>query len=187
MYQAVPPAAARPWRIDLGMARQFLRDQPLQLRVKFNSAVKSPSGTFDALPPGSSLPRAADLEVRFGQPIPVAELRSRIAGLARSEGYKAATQVIEDAVRTLRESARGAERPPRVDADQIPAGYSSQIESESNPDPTSTSGVDVGIGRDENAATAEISRPFVPSVAPPQAARSRGRDNHPRRPAQGRP
>jgi long-chain acyl-CoA synthetase len=68
------------------------------------------SGTFDALPPGKSVPRAADLEVRFGQPIAVAELRSRIAGLARSEGYKAATQVIEDAVRTLREASRGERR-----------------------------------------------------------------------------
>ncbi len=68
------------------------------------------SGTFDALPPGRGVPRAADLEVRFGQPIPVAELRSRIEGLARSEGYKAATQVIEDAVRALREAARGERR-----------------------------------------------------------------------------
>jgi hypothetical protein len=49
MFQAVPPGTPRAWKIDLGLARHFLRDQPLQLRVKFNSAVKSPSGTFDAL------------------------------------------------------------------------------------------------------------------------------------------
>jgi long-chain acyl-CoA synthetase len=64
------------------------------------------AGTFDALPPGASLPKKADLEVRFGKPIRVAELRERTAGLPKSDGYKAATQVIEDAVRALREDQR---------------------------------------------------------------------------------
>ena len=48
-YQLVPPAYSREWQIDLGFARNFLHDQPLQLRVKFNTADKSPSGTFVAL------------------------------------------------------------------------------------------------------------------------------------------
>ena len=48
-YQLVPPGYERPWKIDLGLRAKFLRDQPLQLRVKFNSAEKSPSGTFVAL------------------------------------------------------------------------------------------------------------------------------------------
>jgi hypothetical protein len=48
-YQLVPPAYTREWRIDLGFAKNFLRDRPLQLRVKFNSANKSASGTFDGL------------------------------------------------------------------------------------------------------------------------------------------
>ena len=48
-FQLVPPGYSREWRIDLGFAKKFLRDKPLQLRVKFNSANKSPSGTFDAL------------------------------------------------------------------------------------------------------------------------------------------
>ena len=48
-FQLVPPGYSREWRIDLGFAKNFLRDKPLQLRVKFNSANKSPSGTFDAL------------------------------------------------------------------------------------------------------------------------------------------
>ena len=47
-YQLVPPAYSRVWQIDLGFARNFLHDQPLQLRVKFNTADKSPSGTFIA-------------------------------------------------------------------------------------------------------------------------------------------
>jgi hypothetical protein len=48
--EVVPPGyTSRPWQIDLGFAKNFLRDKPLQLRVKFNSAQKSPSGTFFAL------------------------------------------------------------------------------------------------------------------------------------------
>ncbi len=47
--QIVPPAYAHRWRIDLGRAARYLRDRPLYLRVKFNAAQKSPSGTFDAL------------------------------------------------------------------------------------------------------------------------------------------
>jgi hypothetical protein len=49
--QVVSPGTYRypPWQINLGFARHFLRDQPLYLRVKFNSAEKSPSGTFGAL------------------------------------------------------------------------------------------------------------------------------------------
>ncbi|MGD0252119.1 MAG: ABC transporter permease [Verrucomicrobiota bacterium] len=48
-YQLVPPAYSRAWQIDLGFAKNFLRDKPLQLRVKFNAAQKSASGTFLAL------------------------------------------------------------------------------------------------------------------------------------------
>jgi hypothetical protein len=48
-FQLVPPGYSRQWQIDLGFAKNFLRNQPLQLRVKFNSAQKSPSGTMVAL------------------------------------------------------------------------------------------------------------------------------------------
>jgi hypothetical protein len=45
--EVVPPGyTSRPWQIGLGFAKNFLRDQPLQLRVKFNAANKSASGTF---------------------------------------------------------------------------------------------------------------------------------------------
>jgi len=44
--QVVPPGYLRTWEIDLGFARNFLKDQPLYLRIKFNAAEKSPSGTF---------------------------------------------------------------------------------------------------------------------------------------------
>lgn len=45
-FQVVPPGYYRPWTLDLGLASRSLRDQPLQLRIKFNAAEKSPSGTF---------------------------------------------------------------------------------------------------------------------------------------------
>ncbi len=48
-YQIVPPNYTRKWDVDLGAAARSLRDKPLQLRIKFNTADKSPSGTFDGL------------------------------------------------------------------------------------------------------------------------------------------
>ncbi|HEV2694457.1 MAG TPA: hypothetical protein VG347_16305 [Verrucomicrobiae bacterium] len=45
-FQQVPPGYTRQWKIDLGFAKNHLAGKPLQLRVKFNSADKSPSGTF---------------------------------------------------------------------------------------------------------------------------------------------
>jgi hypothetical protein len=47
-FQLVPPNYERTWKIDLGFAKNYLAGKPLQLRVKFNSAQKSPSGTFVA-------------------------------------------------------------------------------------------------------------------------------------------
>jgi hypothetical protein len=48
-YQVVQPAYTRAWQIDLGFAKNFLKDKPLQLRVKFNAAQKTASGTYLAL------------------------------------------------------------------------------------------------------------------------------------------
>lgn len=47
--QVVPGGYERAWKIDLGFARHYLAGKPLQLRVKFNTAQKSPSGTYGAL------------------------------------------------------------------------------------------------------------------------------------------
>jgi len=46
-YQIVPPGYAHEWKVDLGSAKELARGQPLYLRLKFNAADKSPSGTFD--------------------------------------------------------------------------------------------------------------------------------------------
>lgn len=59
-YQVVPPSFSRDWKVDLGLASRYLHDRPLHLRVKFNSAEKSASGTFDGMwlvgVPGSQIP-----------------------------------------------------------------------------------------------------------------------------------
>ncbi|HEY2329176.1 MAG TPA: ABC transporter permease [Verrucomicrobiae bacterium] len=47
--QIVPPSYERTWKIDLGFAKNYLAGKPLQLRVKFNAAQKSASGTYGAL------------------------------------------------------------------------------------------------------------------------------------------
>jgi hypothetical protein len=48
-YQLVPPGWPRDWKIDLGMARHFLKGKPLYLRIKFNAADKSTSGTYTGI------------------------------------------------------------------------------------------------------------------------------------------
>jgi hypothetical protein len=45
-FQLVPSGYKRDWLIDLGFAKNYLHGKPLQLRVKFNAAQKSASGTF---------------------------------------------------------------------------------------------------------------------------------------------
>ncbi len=47
--QIVPPSYERVWKIDLGFAKNQLAGKSLQLRVKFNAAQKSASGTYAAL------------------------------------------------------------------------------------------------------------------------------------------
>ena len=47
--QLVPPSYERTWKINLGFAKNYLAGKPLQLRVKFNAAQKSASGTYLAM------------------------------------------------------------------------------------------------------------------------------------------
>jgi len=47
--QVVPPGFAHIWEIDLGSARSYLHGRPIYLRLKFNAADKSASGTFDGV------------------------------------------------------------------------------------------------------------------------------------------
>jgi hypothetical protein len=46
IYQIVPPGYSRQWRIDLSSQMNSLRDRPLQLRIKFNSAGGGTGRTF---------------------------------------------------------------------------------------------------------------------------------------------
>jgi hypothetical protein len=45
-YQIVPPGYSRQWHVDLSSQKDSLRDRPLQLRIKFNSAGGGAGGTF---------------------------------------------------------------------------------------------------------------------------------------------
>ncbi len=45
-FQMVPPNYARSWVVDLGTRKNFLRDEPLFLRVKFHAAQTNASGTY---------------------------------------------------------------------------------------------------------------------------------------------
>jgi hypothetical protein len=47
--QIVPPGYPQHWFIDLGEVKDSLRDKPMQLRIKFNAADQSTSGTFTGL------------------------------------------------------------------------------------------------------------------------------------------
>ena len=44
--QVVPAGYSRPWQIELGIAKNWLHDRHLQVRLKFNAADRSASGTF---------------------------------------------------------------------------------------------------------------------------------------------
>jgi hypothetical protein len=48
-FELVPPGYSRIWRINLGLAKDSLRDKPLQLKIKFDSSDRSPVGTFVGL------------------------------------------------------------------------------------------------------------------------------------------
>lgn len=45
-YQLVPSGFAKPWEIHFGAKAKSLRDQPLQVRIKFNTADRTTSGTY---------------------------------------------------------------------------------------------------------------------------------------------
>src|ERR1051326_1071092 len=69
-YQVIQPGYVRPWEIDLGRARYSLKDRPLQVRFKFNTADLSPSGAFGGVW-GIGVPRKTALqEVRLSSLAP---------------------------------------------------------------------------------------------------------------------
>jgi long-chain acyl-CoA synthetase len=77
----------------------------LALHCKVDSLPVYLDGTHEALPPGGGLPRKTKLRVFIGQPIRFAELEARTAALARGDAHKAATQIMEQAVRALQQTA----------------------------------------------------------------------------------
>jgi long-chain acyl-CoA synthetase len=116
-------------------------------------------GTWEAFPPGASLPKRAPLEVRFGPPLRAEDLAARTAGLSRSEAYRVATGAMEDAVRALRaEWLREKARAERSDEPETKGAMSR------NAIPTPQPG----------AAVAPAAHPPPSPPAPPGVPASRG-------------
>ncbi|HUB07214.1 MAG TPA: AMP-binding protein [Myxococcales bacterium] len=69
-------------------------------------------GTHRALPKGRVLPRSRHLEVAFGPPIAAAALAQATAGLGRSEAYRKATAIVQEAVEGLLRSRTPRPGPP---------------------------------------------------------------------------
>ena len=60
-------------------------------------------GTHDALPKGAWWPKFEHLEVRIGPVLEIDDLREKVKGLAKSEGYRLVTRMAEESVRALKE------------------------------------------------------------------------------------
>jgi hypothetical protein len=60
-FQLAPPGYSKSWEIDMGAVQNSLRGRPLQLRIKFNAADHSTTGTFTGLW-AIGLPSKATLE-----------------------------------------------------------------------------------------------------------------------------
>jgi len=102
-------------------------------------------GTHDALPPGRGLPRREKLRVLIGQPIRIADLRARTAALAKGDAHKAATQIMEEAVKALEAKAKGASPPGRGDGLPEPDPHRSETPRQaSSPAAASTPGASAG-------------------------------------------
>jgi long-chain acyl-CoA synthetase len=59
-------------------------------------------GTFEALPKGTMFPKSKELEVHIGPALRYGDLRAKTQGMARSESYRYATRLAEEAVKALR-------------------------------------------------------------------------------------
>lgn len=76
-------------------------------------------GTFNALPKGAWWPKFEDLEVRIGPVLQLSMMRQKVAGLAKSEGYRLITRMAEESVRALSEGR--TVRPEELDLPALPA------------------------------------------------------------------
>jgi long-chain acyl-CoA synthetase len=58
-------------------------------------------GTYEALPKGTLFPKSRELEAHIGPALTYEMLRAKTQGMARSESYRYATRLAEDAVKAL--------------------------------------------------------------------------------------
>ncbi|MFT3841604.1 MAG: AMP-binding protein [Myxococcaceae bacterium] len=76
-------------------------------------------GTYDALPKGGILPKNTNLEVRFGPPLLIDDMKGRVTGLARSESYRVITKIAEESVRALQQGKVYV--PPKLEPEIVEA------------------------------------------------------------------
>ncbi|MFL5321475.1 MAG: AMP-binding protein, partial [Myxococcaceae bacterium] len=60
-------------------------------------------GTFEALPKGSMFPKSKELRVRIGPPLRYGDMKTRTAGMAKSDSYRVATKLVEESVKSLQQ------------------------------------------------------------------------------------
>ncbi len=133
-------------------------------------------GTHEALPPGSALPRRTRLRVVIGQPVRAADLESRTAALGKGEAHRAATEILEDAVRAL----------GRTVVPDLPAPTEARHPSTARPEPRESARVEPREapgslkGRAKSKETSAPSSPPHPASPPPPERGSKGDSPGPR-------
>jgi long-chain acyl-CoA synthetase len=61
------------------------------------------AGSYEALPKGAVIPKSRDLQVHIGPLITARYLKHRTQGLLRSEAYREASRIVEEATKGLRD------------------------------------------------------------------------------------
>jgi long-chain acyl-CoA synthetase len=166
---------------DGSMARFFPTAGYLALHCGVDILPAYLAGTHEALPPGKTLPKKRQLEVRFGPVIAVAELRRRTEGLPRSEAYRAATAVMEEAVKALRDGKVAVVSAPSPAGASVPApgatpNSNSTASSTSTPTTTATSNPTATA---TSTATATAAPASAASSTPLPASATRGAPSAP--------
>ena len=112
-YQLVPPGYSRGWLVDLGAKKDLLRGRPLQMRIKFNTAVGSGknrtfSGLWQVGDPQKTEPKQietmslpADTYTEFQIPANLFDDKGRLAIVFLNVNNTALLFPIEDGIEVL--------------------------------------------------------------------------------------
>jgi long-chain acyl-CoA synthetase len=72
------------------------------------------SGTYEAMPKGSTIVKSRDVGARIGRFLPVEELEDLTKGMARAEAYRLIAAFVRHQVENLRDHTRHAFDPKEV-------------------------------------------------------------------------